>query len=284
MRLVIDSLIVVMLLVVLGGVVVLHTHRERDKQDLAQTQQALSALHAQTAYQSTVKSAIAGHEQVLVYIEPVWFGEQLPVNQLVEGDRPWLDLAPPGDLNDHPPDPIVLDDQQAAFWYNPTTGVFRARVAPQLSEGRTLELYNQVNNCELLGFEQTPSPDRRPMAHRPDQTPSRQYASFAAGWDNAAPSVEQPVISTVQPGPDEVRPAEQGSPQVRPRLGDPVPTEPKPRVIHDLNSAMPAENNNDTGLYDPNQPGSQSPYAETAEPEFPSTGPDVPVERPTLSR
>lgn len=266
MRLVIDSLIVIMLLAVLGGVVMLHQSRKQGERDLAQTQQALSALHAQTAYQSTVKSAMAGHEQVLVYIEPAWFGEQLPKNQLISGDRPWLDLAPPGDLGEHPPDPIILDDQQAAFWYNPTLGVFRARVEPQLSEAKTLELYNQVNTCQLLAFDAVPSPDRRPMAHVPDQTPSRHYASLAAGWDSAAP--QAPLAPATQPD----APGQQ-----------PAATEetPRPVVIHEVGPADLPEDPVDQryittpDLYD-NSPVDDA----AADPQPPAQ----PTPRPTLRR
>jgi hypothetical protein len=119
----------------------------------------------------------------------------MPVNLLASADRPWIDLAPPGDLSSHPPDPLILDDQQASFWYNPTLDVFRARVAPQLSEAKTLELYNQVNGTALLAFEEAPDPSRRPMAHVPGQPPSRQYASLAGGWDDDA-ELEQPPAPT----------------------------------------------------------------------------------------
>jgi len=264
MRLVIDSLIVIMLLAVLGGVVILHKNRKQGERELAQTQQALSALHAQTAYQSTVKSAMAGHEQVLVYIEPAWFGEQMPENQLVRGDRPWLDLAPPGDVGEHPPDPIILNDQQAAFWYNPTLGVFRARVEPQLSEAKTLELYNQVNTCQLLAFDVVPSADRRPMAHVPDQAPSRHYASLAAGWDSAAPEA----ATETQ--------ADAPAPQ-------PAPAEAtgRPAVIHEVGPATLPEDPIDQryittpDLYDDSASGG----AETNE-----QPPAEPAPRPTLRR
>lgn len=298
MRLVIDSLIVVMLLAVVGGLLVLHSQRKQAERELAQTQQALSALHAQTAYHASVKSALAGHEQVLVYIEPTWFGDGLPSNQLVSGDRPWLDLAPPGDMSDHPPDPIILNDQQAAFWYNPTLGVFRARVQPQLSEGQTLELYNQVNTSALLAFEQAPSPDRRPMAHAPGQTPSRQYASLAAGWDSAAPAVEAELHAPAAPIEAEVvaehaapvaaiKPLEPTTP-TRPRLGDPVSVPPQPAVIHEVASVdeTPGKPGNDRAKESPAV--DDSPYPETPEPDYPGSEVNVPeptpepVARPTL--
>ena len=283
MRLVIDSLIVVMLLAVLGGVVILHSNRKQDERDLTRTQQALSALHAQTAYQSTVQSAMAGHEQVLVYIDPAWFGDDTPVNALAGGDRPWLDLAPPGDLNDHPPDPIILDGQQAAFWYNPTLGVFRARVQPQLSEAKTLELYNKVNTSALLSFDPAASPDRRPMAHVPGQPPSRQYASLAAGWDNAAPApaAERTPGSPAQvdvPQEPAALPTEASAPAsvpaepARPRLGDPVPQ--RPAVIHELGTNEEPEVDEQAPWREESPAIEESPYPETPEPPG----------RPTLRR
>lgn len=186
MRLVIDSLIALMLVAVLGGVLVMHSRSKQADREMADTQKALAALHERTAYQASVRSALAGRQEVMVQIDPAWFGEQMPVNLLASADRPWIDLAPPGDLGDHPPDPLIYNQQQAAFWYNPTLNVFRARVEPGLSEAQTLERYNQVNGTSLLAFDEAPDPSRRPMAHVPGQPPSRQYASLAGGWDETA--------------------------------------------------------------------------------------------------
>lgn len=179
MRIVIDSLIGLMLIAVLVGVVVLNRGRERDERDVAAVQSALERLHEQAAYHNTVQSAMAGHQTLLVHIHEEWFGGDRPSNVLLDDSHPWIDLAPPGDLGTHPPDPVATEPGQAGFWYNPTTGVFRARVTPRDSEALTLALYNQINGTSLEAFEQIPDPARKPVAHQLGLTPATQYASMA---------------------------------------------------------------------------------------------------------
>ncbi|MFN3167465.1 MAG: hypothetical protein ACE37H_10425 [Phycisphaeraceae bacterium] len=206
MRIMIDSLIGLMLVAVVVAVVMLHHERRAGEQSVAEVQNALQRLHDQAAYHSALQSAMAGQETLLVHMHDAWFGQDVPVNELVSEDRPWIDLAPPGDAGVHPPDPIATDPKQAGFWYNPTTGVFRARVAPAGSEAETLALYNRVNGTSLEAFEQIPDPARRPIAHEPGTTPARQYASMAnLTWSEPDPPAAEkterafaPLIDPVQ--------------------------------------------------------------------------------------
>lgn len=179
MRIIIDSMIGLMLVGVLVGVLVLNHDRKQGAQDVALVQRALDRLNEQAAYHTAVQSAMAGHDTMLVHVQAGWFGDDPPINAMLEKGHPWIDLAPPGDLGTHPPDPVVMDKQQAGFWYNPTTGVFRARVLPASNEAKTLALYNQVNGTDLDAFEQIPDPARTPIAHIPGTTPVKQYASMA---------------------------------------------------------------------------------------------------------
>ncbi|MEM9348425.1 MAG: hypothetical protein AAGB26_17690 [Planctomycetota bacterium] len=179
MRIVIDFMIGLMLVAVVAGGLYLYNRREQSRQDVDSVRVALQQLQQQAAYHRTVQSAVAGREVLLVHLHPEWFGDDVPANVLLNGDRPWIDLAPPGDLGEHPPDPVVHGDEQAGFWYNPTTGVFRARVSPASSEALTLARYNEVNGTALPAFEQIPDPSRQPLAHVPGKTPAKQYASMA---------------------------------------------------------------------------------------------------------
>lgn len=286
MRLVIDSLIALMLVAVLGGVLVMHSRSKQADRAMADTQQALAALHERTAYQTSVQSALAGHQQVMVQIDPAWFGEKMPVNLLASADRPWIDLAPPGDLSDHPPDPLIYNQQQAAFWYNPTLNVFRARVEPGLSEAQTLERYNQVNGTSLMAFDEAPDPSRRPMAHVPGQPPSRQYASLAGGWDETAQlhalqqdEIQAPTAdSATDPAQDPTVPAQPA----------PVPTveavdQPgQPMVIHEVvNDPAPTQHE----PIDSDDPAASPAVAppSTPAPSEPAPDPDAPA-RPTLTK
>ena len=179
MRIVIDSLIGLMLVAVVAVAVVLHLGAREEEQAVEQVRSAIEQLKEQTAYQSTLQSAVQGRDMLIVHIDEDWFGKTKPINALLGEDNPWIDLAPPGDLGVHPPDPVVTGPGQAGFWYNPTVGVFRARVLPQASEAKTLELYNKVNSTVLPEFDPLPDQTRTPIAHVPGKAPALLYASMA---------------------------------------------------------------------------------------------------------
>lgn len=188
MRIVIDIMIGLMIVAVVAGGVVLYNREAEGERDVASVRVALQQLQEQAAYHTTVQSAVAGRDVLLVHLHREWFGADVPTNALLDGDRPWIDLAPPGDLGDHPPDPVAVDISQASFWYNPTTGVFRARVAPLSSEAQTLAVYNEVNGTAMPAFEVIPDVSRQPLAHTPGQTPAQQYAAMANKTWSEAPS------------------------------------------------------------------------------------------------
>jgi hypothetical protein len=90
-------------------------------------------------------------------ISPEWFGSDPPRNALVSHDRPWLEVASPeqADLAD-PVVRMTIDRSVAAFWYNPFRGIVRARVPMQISDDRSLALYNAVNGRSLNTIHGTP--------------------------------------------------------------------------------------------------------------------------------
>ena len=192
MRIVIDIMIGLMVVAAISGGLYLYHTSAQSEQQIDAVRDALAQLEKQAAYHTAVQSAMADQDVMLVHIDKRWFGEDVPVNVLLEGDRPWIDLAPPGDLGVHPPDPVVYSESQASFWYNPTTGTFRARVAPAASEATTLALYNKVNGSVLNVFDVIPDTSRTPVAHTADKTPARQYASMAnKTWSEATAEKEE---------------------------------------------------------------------------------------------
>ncbi len=99
-------------------------------------------------------------------VEPEWFVEDPPINPMVPIDRPWLEIAGAGEesLMD-PPLRQTVTSEIASYWYNPATGVVRARVGPRISDRSALRLYNQVNGTGLkdlieAGASRPPSPPR----------------------------------------------------------------------------------------------------------------------------
>lgn len=222
MRIIIDIMIGLMVVSVIAGGVYLYTSRAQEDNQIQTVRTALAQLEQQAAYHQTVQSAMAQRDVLLVHIHEQWFGEDVPANVLLDRDRPWIDLAPPGDLGEHPPDPVASSESQAGFWYNPTTGVFRARVRPAASEARTLALYNQINGTALPGFEQIPDPSRQPLAHVPGTTPARQYASMAnKTWSE--PVAQEALATDLIEGPIPTDPEEriaESAPQVSPDIDE----------------------------------------------------------------
>lgn len=195
MRIVIDIMIGLMLVGAVTGGLYIYNSQAQGERDIESVHAALQQLQEQATYHRTVQSAMADRDVMLVHVHAQWFGEDVPTNLLLKGDRPWIDLAPPGDLSDHPPDPVAHSQSQASFWYNPTTSIFRARVSPASSEAQTLALYNRVNDSGLAGFEQIPDPSRQPLAHTPGKTPIKQYASMAnKTWSQAPKQTPLPAL------------------------------------------------------------------------------------------
>jgi hypothetical protein len=149
MRLLIDSLIALMLLAVLGGVLVYHRHQEESAVEHQKVHRALADLQEAALLKGAMGDVETNDVGFPLDVMPVWFNGALPINSAVPERQPWLDIAPEGDKSDHPPDPVIRGGKQAGFWYNPNRGLFRARVTPQFTEEDTLELYNQLNNCNL---------------------------------------------------------------------------------------------------------------------------------------
>lgn len=83
-------------------------------------------------------------------IDPKWFGDSVPSNPLLDHERPWLEVATGRDcFRLHPAFPTAIDQTKAEFWYNPRRGIVRARVPQMVSDRKTLEVYNRINNSEL---------------------------------------------------------------------------------------------------------------------------------------
>lgn len=83
-------------------------------------------------------------------VDPAWFAENPPLNQLLPADHPWLEVAGAEDASlTHPEARMAVDPSVAAFWYNPAQGIVRARVPVMLSDADATVLYNTVNGTNL---------------------------------------------------------------------------------------------------------------------------------------
>jgi len=162
LRLLIDTLIAVMLVAVLAGILVYGQAERRELDRYQAVHNALAQLQEQAVYHCNANAASPADGGFPHELSPEWFSHKgLPRNIMLAGRQPWLDVAPAGDLNEHPPDPIVRMPDQAGFWYNPNLGVVRARVGWTGDIHAALELYNRLNGSSLVDLP-VDDPLRRP--------------------------------------------------------------------------------------------------------------------------
>ncbi len=154
MRLLIDSLIALMLLGILAAVLLHHHDQQEHLRQIRAVHEALADLEDQALFRGAlIGNSQSQAERFPPAISPTWFDHGLPDNLLVPGRQPWIDVAPESDDNDNPPDPVLTRPTQAKFWYNPSRGIFRARVPRQFSDQATLDLYNLVNGTYLRSLD-----------------------------------------------------------------------------------------------------------------------------------
>ena len=152
------------LLLIAGLVFILGMQRaEREwEQRLTRLHLALDTLTHVTQERADLRNATAiGRSFLHPYPDQPdarWFRAGLPTNNFAAG-QPWVDMAPPGDLGLHPPDPVIYRADQPGFWFNPNLGIFRARVRP-IPGIRNVELYNQCNQVNLSELPRDTDPAR----------------------------------------------------------------------------------------------------------------------------
>ncbi|MEM9882970.1 MAG: hypothetical protein AAF800_08645 [Planctomycetota bacterium] len=187
MRRAVDGLVV---LAVVGAAGFMLVGRQSGRADAAtgeDVQRSLARLYERASYYGALDKMSSQTPTLWpVVVRPEWFGDEPPTNGLLSGSagtphgpRPWIDVAPPGDREAHPPDPVAVRRGQAQFWYNPNLGVFRARVAPTLREDEALTLYNRLNGVTLTALHRDTDPRRKPLAYTPGRTPGTTQATLA---------------------------------------------------------------------------------------------------------
>jgi hypothetical protein len=224
MRLLIDSMIAVMLICIIVGTVAYRNASDRQVRDRQAVREGLSAFNEQVEFHSAIwQSEQQGAGLYPPQVQPQWFADGAPRNPLLPKEHPWLDIAPADDYSDQPPDPLATDPDQAAFWYNPNTGVVRARVPRQVSERLTLELYNQVNGLSLTKLPYDGDPDRVPLAFNDNTVTTGQHASPARRTVREV-QAQDPVAKTQAP-PAQTPWWKKPAPSVKP---DPQPAQTDP--------------------------------------------------------
>ncbi len=209
MRLLIDSMIVVMVVAIIVGAVVYRQESTRQDLDLQAVRDGLAQFQEKLEFHGALwQVQDQGAGQYPPQVMPGWFQGRPPKNTLVTADRPWLDIAPLEDYNDQPPDPLTTQPGQASFWYNPTLGVVRARVPRQNTDRLTLELYNRVNGTFLTALPGGNDPDRAPLAWNANPLTTGQHASPDGRSVGEVEAFELLLTPTVEPEPREQEPQE----------------------------------------------------------------------------
>jgi len=197
MRRVVDMLIVMLLVAVMAGLVWHYRSEQGDLRDYRAVHDAISKLYEKALIQGSVgeQSTKAGFPLMM---HAKWFGDSLPINVAVPDSQPWIDIAPLGDMADHPPDPVVFNEEQAGFWYNPNRGLFRARVPMQFTDEETLELYNQLNNTALKKLPRDSKPERQPVSLAKITAAADQAISDAADGKVTSPTMRRRTLMDVK--------------------------------------------------------------------------------------
>ncbi len=152
MRMLLNILVAVMLAGILVGVVMIHSTKGMEQDQIRTARNEVRRFQRQITFQTTVADVELTAEGYPVSADPNWFHGNLPANPLIEVGHPWVEIAGRNERPLlHPLDLVVRDVAAAQFWYNPYNGIVRARVPADISDARALEFYNQVNDSSLGG-------------------------------------------------------------------------------------------------------------------------------------
>lgn len=207
MRFLFNSLIALMLVMILVGVLHNRFKKEQSLRDVQSVRLALKTLHETSRLHAALSDASVTDVGFSTTLSPEWFSPQVPTNVFLPASHSWVDVAPQDDMNSHPPDPIVTAPDQAGFWYNPSLGIFRARVLPQFTDAQTLTLYNRLNNTALKRLANDRISMREPirqtfvtpdLRHDPD-TPGPAQAVNANVHQAILAPTAQPIIVHTNP-------------------------------------------------------------------------------------
>jgi hypothetical protein len=145
-----DVVAAIGLVAVVGGT--LYIQREhREEESIFQTAQGdVRRMEMEIKYRAATKTTDLNARGWPVTVDPSWFKGSPPINSLLDDDRPWVEVAGTNQAELlHPPVRMAVDNQLAAFWYNPYQGVIRARVPVMVSDEKATDLYNRVNGVVM---------------------------------------------------------------------------------------------------------------------------------------
>lgn len=150
MRFVRDVLLLIVLTAVGAGVVMYQRNQREEQETLMRAVSETRRLEMEVKFRAATKDAELNARGWPVTIDPAWFEKDPPTNTLVGYDRPWIEIASAEESElQHPSVRMTIEEDTAAFWYNPYQGVVRARVPVMVSDEQATALYNRVNEATL---------------------------------------------------------------------------------------------------------------------------------------
>lgn len=150
MRTMIDTLVALMLAGILAGVTLQQRQQQNDDIAVETTRRNVHRINREVQLRAALAQVSLSEQGYPATIDPEWFEHELPRNLLVADGRSWLEVAPMEQRGlAHPLDIAPPGKTNGAFWYNPSTGIVRARVPSGMSDAATIDLYNDINGCAV---------------------------------------------------------------------------------------------------------------------------------------
>lgn len=135
----IEILIVVIILGILASAVMPKFSDAREDATASTLQTTIASVKSRIDYEKVVNGAYPSA------LQASWFvGRQLPTHPDNTFGVSSVQVETTAGRQ-HPTSKVLKAGVLGAFWYNPTEGVFRARVADQGNSTSTLDFYNRVN-------------------------------------------------------------------------------------------------------------------------------------------
>lgn len=204
MRLFIDVVIAMALMSALVGILWQQRVQAHRLDRVHQLQQQLRSIESQALYHAAVGDAEAASSGFALRVEPSWFETGLRHPLLDRSGPLRIETVPKERRDRFNPLRITTSDGRAAFWYNPYRGRVRARIPMQLSEDRTVKLYNMINGTSLrvrdvrfISAEGAASPSASDASTDGDESEAEASASEtdsdgSSGRQQAQPDADRP--------------------------------------------------------------------------------------------
>lgn len=215
LRRVVNSVAIATTLALGGGIAFYYFQEYQADQRLNEISSGLRRFEQVLAFHGASKDAECTERGWPLIVDATWFGPDAPRNTLLTPDRPWLEVATAEQATMlNPPVRIALSSSIASYWYNPYTGIIRARVPIAISDEKALALYNRINGTNLdniYSADAAPDPSLTP---KPEIPPSP-----AATTADAPPPAPDATPESLNP--------EKPAPPKQAAAGEPGPTPPQ---------------------------------------------------------